>query len=335
MNAGLHASHQSVFSAGNLLASSTPETSQRQRASRVSRRQFCQQLGTMSSAGLASLVSAGCGTPRTRLSAPRWQIGCYTRPWDQFELPVALDGVAQAGFRYVGIMTAKGKSWVIITPATPPGEAARVGDEARRRGLSVLSVYGDFRAEATLAEAIVELRRLIANCAACGSPDLLLGGTDKEALYTTYCRAIAECCDFAQSQRVRLSIKPHGGLNATGPQCRQALARVNHPNFGLWYDPGNIFYYSNGELNPVADAATVDGLVVGMSVKDYRHPKEVLVTPGTGQVDFPRVMDRLRRGGFQRGPLIVECLARGDLKQLATEAVQARRFLETLLSQAA
>jgi len=67
--------------------------------------------------------------------------------------------------------------------------------------------------------------------------------------------------------------------------------------------------------------------VVGMSVKDFRPPKEVMVTPGTGQVNFRKVLDRLQRGGFTGGPLIVECLARGDAAQITAEAKKARAFL--------
>jgi sugar phosphate isomerase/epimerase len=136
---------------------------------------------------------------------------------------------------------------------------------------------------------------------------------------------------LASSRKVRLTIKPHGGTNATGPQCRKAIERVAHRNFGLWYDPGNILYYSDGQLDPVADAATVDGLVVGMSIKDYRPPKDVLVTPGTGRVDFPGVMRRLKQGGFRSGPLMVECLERGDLAKVTAQARQTRVFLEQLV----
>ena len=141
---------------------------------------------------------------------------------------------------------------------------------------------------------------------------------------------VAECCDYAAAKGVTLTVKPHGGTNATGPECRRLLAKVGHKSFRLWYDPGNIFYYSDGKLNPVDDAATVDGLVAGMSVKDFLPPKEVNVTPGTGQVDFPKVLARLRRGGFTQGPLVVECLARGDVAQTNAEARRARLFLEAL-----
>jgi sugar phosphate isomerase/epimerase len=70
-----------------------------------------------------------------------------------------------------------------------------------------------------------------------------------------------------------------------------------------------------------------------MSVKDYRPPKEVMVTPGTGQVNFRKVLARLKQGGFTRGPLVVECLDRGDAAKVTTEARKARQFLEELTGQ--
>lgn len=94
---------------------------------------------------------------------------------------------------------------------------------------------------------------------------------------------VAECCDYATAKNVSLSIKPHGGANATGAQCRKIADQTGHRNFGLWYDPGNIFYYSDGKLDPVDDAAAVGDVVVGMSVKDFRPPRRVDVTPGTGE----------------------------------------------------
>lgn len=291
----------------------------------ITRRQFIQ-----CTAVAAATVGHGLDAAEPR-ATPAWTLGCYTRPWDQHEYRVALDAIAEAGFKNAGIMTAKGKSWVIITTETTPEEAGQVGEEIRKRGLKAASVYGDFRVTDQIAEGVQGLRTLIDHCARCGSPDLLLGGTSDEKLYPSYYKIIAESCDYAAAKHVRLTIKPHGGQNATGPQCRQAIDLVAHRNFRLWYDPGNIFYYSDGQRDPVDDAATVDGLVVGMSVKDFRPPKEVLVTPGTGKVDFAKVLARLKQGGFTGGPLVVECLERGDLAHVTAEARKARGFLERLV----
>lgn len=283
-------------------------------------------------------ILAAAGAAATRglaQDAPRWQIGCYTRPWDQDEYRVALDGIAAAGYKYAGLMTAKNaKSNLVVGVDTTPEEAAAIGGEVRQRGLQVASLYGgSFHAEKSIEAGIAGLRRLIENAAACRCANLLLGGTDEQHA-AAYYKAVAECCDYAAAKGVGLSIKPHGGGNANGPQCRKLIEQVGHKSFRLWYDPGNIFYYSDGQLDPLDDAATVDGLVVGMSVKDFRPPKEVMLTPGTGRVEFAKVLARLRQGGFTGGPLVVECVARGDKARIMAEARAAREFVEQLTKSA-
>lgn len=262
----------------------------------------------------------------------RWQIGCYTRPWDQFDYRVALDAIAEAGYRYAGLMSHKGKSRILVTTEITPEEAAAMGEEVRRRGMETLSIYaGDFPVQKSVEAGVAGLRLLIDHCAAIRCPNLLLGGTGKEQLVRDYYQVVAECCDYALSKRVGLSVKPHGGSNATGAQCRKIVEMVGHKNFGIWYDPGNIFFYSQGSLDPVDDVPSVDGLIAGMSIKDFKPPKEVLVTPGKGRVNFREVLARARKGGFTRGPLVVECLDRGDdAAQILAEARKARRLLEEL-----
>jgi len=284
----------------------------------------------LGAAAFDTLVSAGAAAPGPK---ERWQIGCYTRVFDQFDYPVALDAMAEAGFKYVGLMTTKTKQWVMIKTTTPVEEVQAMHNDARKRGLKVLSVYGDAPATDSLEVGIRGLKQLIDDAAICECPNLMLNGTTNEKLYQLYYKTIRECCDYAAEKRVGLSIKPHGGQNATGPECRKAIELVGKKNFRLWYDPGNVFYYSDGRLDPVEDAATVDGLVVGMSVKDFRPPKDVLVNIGEGKVDFPAVLARLKKGGFTRGPLIVECLERGTLESVTAAAKRARKFLEDLTGQ--
>ena len=290
------------------------------------RRQFT---GTALAAAGATVPARGFAAAPTT-TAPGWQLGCYTRPWAQHDYRVALDGIAAAGFKWAGLMTTKSKDNLIISVTSTPDEAAAVGAEVKQRGLKVISLWGgQFPLDNTDG-----LKRLIDNSAACGCPHLMLGGTEEKQA-AAYYKIVADCCDYAAGKNVGLSVKPHGGNNANGAQCRKIIDHTGHQNFRLWYDPGNIFYYSDGKLDPVDDAASVDGAVVGMSVKDFRPPKDVDLTPGTGQVDFPKVMARLMQGGFTHGPLVVECLAPGDLAHVNAEAAKARQFLENLTGQKA
>jgi len=292
----------------------------------LSRRQFVRAATAFGVVGLAEpLATFAAGKPA-------FQLGCYTRPWDQFEYRVALDCIAEAGFEHAGLMTAKGKSGALVTVDAPPEEIAAIAAEVKQRGLKALSIYGgDFPVAKSVEAGLAGLRKLVDHCTLCACPNLLLGGTTDEKLVQPYYKVVAECCDYAASKGVGLSIKPHGGQNANGPQCRRLIEQVGHKNFQLWYDPGNIYYYSDGRLDPVEDSTMVDGLVVGMSVKDFAPPKEVLVTPGTGQVNFAKVFANLKHGGFTRGRVVIECLARGDTPaKITAEAKKARRLVEEL-----
>jgi len=303
---------------------------------KLSRRDFLDKTLKFGTAGFAaSYTAATIESALGNINGDKWQIGCYTRPWATYDYRVALDAIAEAGFKYAGLMTTRSKkSNLVISVNTSLEEALQVGQEVEKRGLKVPSVYGGgIPVNKSLKAGIEGMKKLIDNCAACGAKNLLMGGTGNKKLFKLYYKAIAECCDYAQEKGVGISIKPHGGFNATGPQCRKTVEMVGHRNFRIWYDPGNIYFYSNGQLDPVDDAPSVDGLVVGMCIKDYKHPKNVAVTPGTGLVNFPAVLARLKKGGFTKGPLIIECLDPGDAKQTLVQARKTRLFLEELTGQ--
>jgi len=301
----------------------------------MTRREFLNQ------AAVAGVGLGAVSTLWTELASGKmvpdepYMIACYTRPWAQYDYRVALDAIAEAGYKYVGLMTTKSaRGNLVISVSTTPEEATQVAEEVRKRDLKVVSVYGGgIPVEKSLEAGVEGLKRLIDNCAVCGTMNLLMGGIGDPKLYEPYYKAIAECCDYAAAKGMGISVKPHGGLNATGPQCRKTVEFVGHKNFGIWYDPGNILYYSDGKLDPVDDAPSVDGLVMGMCIKDFKPPKNVDVTPGTGQVDFPAVFAKLQAGGFKKGALVVECLDPNDLPHTLAEARKTRQFLEKLTGQ--
>ncbi len=82
----------------------------------LSRRDFLGHSLRLGAAGLA----ASCTAASTMASAAneRWQIGCYTRPWAKYDYRVALDAIAEAGFKYAGLMTAKSMNNLVISVET-------------------------------------------------------------------------------------------------------------------------------------------------------------------------------------------------------------------------
>jgi sugar phosphate isomerase/epimerase len=278
----------------------TPSTS-------MNRRQFLQSssaIGTLAAAGMSSAIRPLQADEPAKTEG--WQLGCFTRPFADFPYAETLDAIAAAGYAAVGLMSAR----LAIAVTYYGGPSANESPEGR----------------------VAALRRLIDNCGSAKCATILLGGTPKEEFFDAYYGAVKSVCDYAAERKVAFVLKPHGGLNATGAQIRDIVRAVGHPAFRVWYDPGNIFYYSEGKSDPLDDVASVAGLVIGMCVKDFKLPREVALNPGTGLVNFPELMKRLAAGGFRSGPLIVETLDPGDLPATTANARKAREFLQSILS---
>jgi len=298
------------------------------------RRQFLQQAAACTASGvLASHLVAADESSTAQPDAPSpWLLGCFTRPFSECTYAQTVEAIASAGYAAVGLMSVRlGDATVTLGDANE-SQVAEIRDQAAMHKLSIAATYySGPPVDSSVTVGIEALRRLIDNCRQAKCATILMGGTTNEQQFDAYYDAVAACCDYAAQKQVALVVKPHGGLNATGPQCREIVARVNHPAFRLWYDPGNIFYYSEGQLDPVNDVSSVAGLVTGMCVKDFAPPQDVAINPGAGRVDFPKLMTQLKAGGFVSGPLIVETLKPGDLETTKANAAAAYKFLSELV----
>jgi sugar phosphate isomerase/epimerase len=106
------------------------------------------------------------------------------------------------------------------------------------------------------------------------------------------------------------------------------MGKVNHSNFKIWYDAGNIIYYTGKD--PIEQLKPIAQHVTGFCAKDCAGVKgEIWLDFGKGKVDFPAVFKLLKESGFN-GPVMVECCDKG--KSLADITAGAKRNREKLLS---
>ena len=129
-----------------------------------------------------------------------------------------------------------------------------------------------------------------------------------------------------RTQRVADGLREQGLtlLIETGPDPAdllvtflEALAR---PNVMVNFDPANIVAYGSGD--PVEAVSQLRGRVALVHVKDAVASKRPGVDwgsevfPGTGEADIPRVISKLRAGGY-RGPLLIERRTGGGVGDIA------------------
>jgi inosose dehydratase len=112
--------------------------------------------------------------------------------------------------------------------------------------------------------------------------------------------------DYAADRGVHIALETHEGPTRNGKVAAEFLERVDHPNVGLNYDTGNIFYYNDG-IDPADDVRQVAGRVTHVHLKDTSGGKGEwrFCALGEGRVQFPTVLETLQAAGF-RGPYCLE-----------------------------
>ncbi|MGD9497528.1 MAG: sugar phosphate isomerase/epimerase family protein [Armatimonadota bacterium] len=254
------------------------------------------------------------------------QFGCFTRPWNEYSWEEFLAGTAAGGYECVGTMRL-GKDW-LVADVVPEELIVQRRREVEEAGLVPSTCLGSFPLDRGPEAAEEGLRAFIDAVAAFGARYLLHCGTQRGANENTFYDTMAACCGYAQDRGVMLTLKPHGGITCTGADLLYAVKRINHPNFGIYYDPGNIVHYKG--LDPLNELRVRAEHVVGMCIKDSLGELQgVNILPGTGVVDFAGVFELLLDAGFD-GPCLVECLGGETLDEVNENAAKTHAFLSEL-----
>ncbi|PWU18184.1 MAG: sugar phosphate isomerase/epimerase [Verrucomicrobia bacterium] len=298
----------------------------------MNRRQFIQ---TTAVAGIATTVLPS--NPLLALDSAKgvnWPIGCFNRPWvgdkKNWGFDAALDGIKEAGYTLTGLLTRSAKEPFIGSDATPEYLAAlkkKIAEHGLKVNMAALRTKNDLPLE----DQISDVRRQIDNGKTVGVEFLLTFGVDNAAHLKNYLKLMQHAAAYAQERAMKLVLKPHGGESGGAEEIIRVLEQVNHPNFKIWFDAGNIIYYTGrdpaDQLKPIARHVT------GFCAKDCDRQKgSVWLEFGKGKVDFPAVFAVLKKAGFN-GPVMVECCAPGETPEIVTANARTnRQFLEKLFA---
>ena len=160
---------------------------------------------------------------------------------------------------------------------------------------------------------------------------LLTFGANNAEQYEDYYKLMQDAAAYAQERGLKVVLKPHGGASGAAEEIQRCLDKVKHPNFKIWFDAGNIIYYTGKD--PLEQLKPIASQVTGFCAKDCDKQKgSVWLEFGTGKVDFRAVFAELKRAGFN-GPVMVECCALGDTPEIVTaNARKNREYLANLFA---
>ena len=267
-------------------------------------------------------------------SGMNWPIGCFNRPWlgdkAKWNYDTALDGIKAAGYKLTGMLTRTPKEPFIGSDATSEYLAA-LKKKIVARDLAVNMGALRIKFDLPLAEQIKDTRQQIDNGKTMGVEFLLTFGANTAAQYENYYKLMQDAAAYSQERGLKLVLKPHGGASGAAEEIQRCLDQVKHPNFKIWFDAGNIIYYTGKD--PLEQLKLISSQVTGFCAKDCDKQKgSVFLEFGTGKVDFRAVFTELKRAGFD-GPVMVECCALGDTPEIVTaNARKNREYLANLFA---
>lgn len=259
-------------------------------------------------------------------------LGATTRPWGRWTFEEACRGIADAGYSDVAIFAHN--RVIPINSSSTPEEVAAVRKTVDSVGLVASMLISQTRLDLPLEEAVADYCKLIDSAAAAGVAWVMNGGCARPELYEKYNELMRRCAPYAQEKGVRLSMKPHGGNGLTSKDMKRVVEAVNHPAFCICYDPGNIIYYTKGEVRPEPDVHDIKEHVGLCIIKDcvvVDGKPDVNILPGTGLVDFRQVLGTLVEAGF-RGPLYVECLGGSEWDDIQERAKRTHAFISEIVA---
>ena len=298
----------------------------------MNRRQFIQKT-TLAAAGSALAISAASAEPSPK--GVDWPIGCFNRPWlgpkNSWKYDTALDGIKAAGYKITGLLTRPGKDEPLIGSDATPEYLDGLKKRIAARDLKVIMGALRTKTDLSLDAQIKDMRKQIDNGKTVGVEYLLTFGVDKPQDFENYYKLMQDAAPYAAERNLKLVLKPHGGASGAAEEILRCMDKVKHPNFKIWFDAGNIIYYTGKDpveqLKPIADKVT------GFCAKDCAAEKtDVFIQFGTGKVNFHDVYAVLKDAGFH-GPSMVECCALGDTPEIVTaNAAKNRQYLEKVFA---
>jgi sugar phosphate isomerase/epimerase len=232
----------------------------------------------------------------------------HTNTYHTYGFDEALQGIAEAGYRYVELSAVPG--WTEhVDLDTPPAEVRR---KLESFGLEAVSLSG--HSDLTSREGLEHGVKAVHWAAEFGIPimNTAVGGhqsaDENEAAFLSN---IGELADAAEAADVVVALEIHGDIMASSDVTIPLLEKIGRDSVKVNYDTANVEFYSGDKA--VDDLPKITSELVHVHLKDTVGGKGVWNFPaiGDGTVDFRRVLEILGAAGY-KGPYSVELEFTGE-----------------------
>ena len=257
---------------------------------------------------------------------------CLTLPYAKFSLERGIEGVARAGYSYVGVgWPHEGEDPLGFDPDGALVHRAKMLCE--QAGLTPV-VIG--RGPISAKNRASQLIQRIDVCKALGAEAIQMAGAGGyrrfpheplapevfQADHEAYVVDLKLAGSHAQDREIILALKPHTGNTATAEHLARLLPEIDRPSVQACYDAGNVHFYEG--VSPEDDFLHIAEQTYELVAKDHIGSKAEnnFPIPGEGDVGFEQIFATAFEAGFD-GPVVVERV-NGTGGNFTAEEVDAR-----------
>ena len=270
-------------------------------------------------------------------------LGVHSQLYRNFPWGRALEGIALAGYEWIGIGTTHVDKPIIERDATS-SQVIALRRQIEAAGLQPAVLYASPSAAGDYARL---LRRTVEVAAELGCPfvssygpspyrDGVAGQRKREMDYFLECdryfATLRDVATRAESLGVTIALKPHSGVTGTGQDLADIIRWLDLPHVRLNYDAGNILFFE--DVAPEDDLLSCAAHVRVLTIKDHRGGRgnDEVPMPGTGVVNHEALFRILFEAGFT-GPGIVERIdGPHAAEDIDAALITARRTIEDAIA---
>src|SRR5215813_11888337 len=228
----------------------------------MNRRKFIQQTALISAATAALDFTA-----EARVN---WPIGCFNRPWTKWSFDETLKQIKAAGYKSTGLLSRTREEAFIGADATP-----EYLENLKKRiaANDLVANMGALRSRHNIPheDSVREVRKQIDNAKFLSLEYVMSFGANNPEQFAHYYKVMSDAAAYGHEQGVKVVMKPHGGISGSSEEILRVIKEVDHPNFSIWYDAGNIIYYTGKD--PVGEIESIAPHITGFCAKDCGEQK--------------------------------------------------------------
>src|SRR5438128_4342415 len=245
----------------------------------------------------------------------------HTNSYHTYGHDEALEGIAEAGFRYAELSAVPGWTEHVSLDDDP----AAVRRKLDGYGLTAVSLSG--HSDLTTPDGLEHGIKAVRWAADYGLPimNTAVGGHQSaDENEAAFLGNIGKLADAAESAEVVIALEIHGDIMASSDVTIPLLEKIGRDSVKVNYDTANVEFYSGEKA--VDDLPKITPYLAHVHLKDTVGGKGVwnFGAIGSGSVDFARVLEILREAGYD-GPYSVELEFQGEPWPPLADVTEAMR----------